>query len=90
MALLASIKAIHEEKTRRQSNSPFTVEQEKFIFEKYTDLMSAAAVKRAFIKEYKKSESSKKLYKLHPKAFRRIFERFQKNGITASDSNPTH
>ena len=78
---------------RRQSNSPFTVDQEKFIVEKYSVFKNSKAVKNAFIKEYKNSENSRKLWELQARAFKRVFERFQQYGIAAvnaSNSNPKH
>ena len=82
----AHIKTIHEEKARRQSNSPFTLEQEKFIVEKFTDFRSPTVVRRAFIKEYKKFESHRKLQKLHPTTFLNVFKRFQHNEIAANEN----
>lgn len=80
---------------RRQKNSPFSVEEEAFIVETFAVLRSPKSVKNAFIKKFKTSENwtSRQLWKMDAKAFKRVFEKFQKNGIAsanASNSNPKH
>ena len=61
----------------------WSIEQENFVVQQYlkeprpTDI----TVKRAFRKKFY-PKNSKKLIKTHPSDFRRIFKRFEKNGIS--------
>ena len=70
-----------KDKTGRREDTPFTEEQEIWIVEKFHQKLSSSQIRRLFRKDFSiKNERSIP----NVVAFRRIFDRFKKNGVASS------
>ena len=65
----------------------FSKEEECFILGQFSTLKSSIAVKRAFIKQFKGTRPYWELQKIQPHQFKRVYDRFQANGIASAPHN---